>query len=172
MTEHSALVVLLRHKFCITMIQFVIADPSHTETVAAMLEGLFQDVEHDLKADEIAERFEEIDSDERHSTVLAYDEENDEYVGLITVTESLALYAGGRIGVINELYVEPDYRSEGVGKMLLDAVKDLARERGWVRLELTTPGDEFEKTLRFYQREGFMRIGPRFKFHVGADDEE
>lgn len=137
-----------------------------------MLEGLFQDVEHDLKADEIAERFEEIDSDDRHSTVLAYVEEKDEYVGVITVTESLALYAGGRIGVINELYVEPQYRSEGVGKMLLDAVKDLARERGWVRLELTTPGDEFEKTLRFYQREGFMRIGPRFKYHVGADDEE
>ena len=154
------------------MIQFILADTSHAETVAAMLEGLFRDVEHNLTADEIAERFEEIDSDDRHSTVLAYDEEKDEYVGVLPATESLALEAGGRIGGANELYVEPAYRSEGVGKMLLDAVKDLARERGWVRLELTTPGDEFEKTLRFYQREGFMRIGPRFKYHVGADDEE
>ena len=78
--------------------------------------------------------------------------------------ETISLYAGGYIGVINELYVAPGYRSEGVGKMLLDAAKELAENRDWVRLEVTTPGDEYQKTLRFYEREGFMAIGPRYKF--------
>jgi GNAT superfamily N-acetyltransferase len=48
--------------------------------------------------------------------------------------------------------------------MLLDEVKELAENRGWKRLELTTPGDEFSKTLHFYEREGFYKIGPRYKF--------
>jgi len=87
-----------------------------------------------------------------------------EVVGVITLVETISLYAGGHIGVLNELYVVPEYRSEGVGKILLDAAKELGEERGWVRLEVTTPGDEYARTLRFYEREGFLLIGPRYKF--------
>lgn len=149
------------------MIKLVIADESHTPEVARLLAALFAEVEHSPDEGQIAAIFAAIDADDRHSTLLAYDEEDDEdAVGVITLTESLALYAGGYIGVINELYVTPDYRSHGVGKILLDAAKDLAMERGWERLEVTTPGDDFAKTLHFYKREGFFRIGPRFKFEV------
>lgn len=154
------------------MIHLLVADESHTYIVAELLAGLFEDVGHNLTAPEIADRFVAIDSDDRHSTLLAADEDSGEIVGVITVTESLALYAGGRIGVINELYVVPPFRSEGVGKILVDAVKQLARERGWVRLEVTTPGDDYTKTLRFYEREGFFRVGPRFKYDLAWEEDE
>lgn len=154
------------------MINLLVADESHTDVVAELLAGLFEDVGHDLTAPEIAARFVAIDSDDRHSTLLAVDEESEEVVGVITVTESLALYAGGRIGVVNELYVVPPFRSEGVGKILVDAVKELARERGWARLEVTTPGDDYTKTLRFYEREGFLRVGPRYKYDLAWEDME
>lgn len=144
------------------MITFKIADEADTHAVSALLAALFEEVGHTPTADEIAEIFLQIDSDDFHSTLLALDEDGDP-VGILTLVESLALYAGGRIGVINELYVAPDYRSEGVGKMLLDEAKDLAETRGWVRLEVTTPGEDYAKTLRFYEREGFMPIGPRYK---------
>lgn len=145
------------------MIHLVVADESHTAIVAEMLANLFEDVGHTLTASEIADIFVEMDEDAAHSTLLALNDDGDA-VGVLTIVESLALYAGGRIGVINELYVVPPYRSEGVGKMLLDAAKDLASERGWQRLEVTTPGEQYAKTLRFYEREGFMPIGPRYKF--------
>jgi GNAT superfamily N-acetyltransferase len=145
------------------MITFRIADTSDTDVVSELLADLFAEVGHSLTAAEIADIFEQIDEDDLHSTLLALNEE-DETVGVLTLVESLSLYAGGRIGVVNELYVVPDYRSEGVGKQLLDAAKDLAEERGWVRLEVTTPGDDYEKTLRFYEREGFMLVGPRYKY--------
>lgn len=145
------------------MIHLVVADESHTAIVAEMLANLFEDVGHTLTASEIADIFIEMDEDAAHSTLLALNDDGDA-VGVLTIVESLALYAGGRIGVINELYVVPPYRSEGVGKMLLDAAKDLASERGWQRLEVTTPGEQYAKTLRFYEREGFMPIGPRYKF--------
>lgn len=145
------------------MITFRIADEADTHGVSQLLADLFEEVGHSLTASEIADIFLQIDSDDLHSTLLALDDDGDA-VGVITIAESIALYAGGRIGVINELYVVPEYRSEGVGKLLLDAVKELAEQRGWVRIEVTTPGDEYIKTLRFYEREGFMPIGPRYKY--------
>ena len=147
----------------IAMITFRIADEDDTHVVSALLADLFAEVGHTLTAEEIAEIFLHIDTDDQHSTLLAMDDEG-EAVGVLTLVESLALYAGGRIGVVNELYVVPEYRSEGVGKLLLDAAKELGEQRGWVRLEVTTPGEDYAKTLRFYEREGFMPIGPRYKF--------
>ncbi len=147
------------------MITFRTADESDTDVVSEMLADLFQEVGHTLTASEIAEIFLHIDSDDQHSTLLALDDDED-IVGVLTLVETIALYAGGRIGVINELYVVPAYRSEGVGKMLLDAAKELAEQRGWVRLEVTTPGEDYPKTLKFYEREGFMAIGPRYKYMV------
>lgn len=145
------------------MIHLVVADETHTAIVAEMLANLFVDVGHTLTASEIADIFIEMDEDALHSTLLAFNDDGDA-VGVLTLVESLALYAGGRIGVINELYVVPPYRSEGVGKILLDAAKSLADERGWQRLEVTTPGEQYAKTLKFYEREGFMPVGPRYKY--------
>ncbi len=147
------------------MLTFRIADEADTHLVSELLADLFEEVGHALSASEIADIFLHIDSNDLHSTLLALDEA-DEAVGVLTIVESIGLYAGGRIGVINELYVVPAYRSEGVGKLLLDAAKELAEQRGWKRIEVTTPGEEYEKTLRFYEREGFMPIGPRYKFMV------
>ncbi len=147
------------------MINLVIADDTHTNIVAEMLANLFEEVGHTLTAPQIAKIFAETDEDPLHSTLLAFNED-DEAVGILTIVESLALYAGGRIGVINELYVVPPYRSEGVGKILLDAAKELAESRGWMRLEVTTPGDQYAATLRFYEREGFFKVGPRYKYEL------
>lgn len=148
------------------MIYLRIAQPEDASMVATMLAALFEEVEHAPDWEDIVSVFEEINSDDNHETILAFEEDADEPVGVITLSETLSLYAGGTIGVINELFVMPDYRSEGVGKMLLDAVKELGNDRGWKRLEVTTPGDDYEKTLRFYEREGFFRIGPRYKYEI------
>jgi GNAT superfamily N-acetyltransferase len=147
------------------MISCRIADEADTHIVSKLLGDLFEEVGHSPTASEIADIFLQIDSADFPSTLLALDDDQD-VVGVLTIVETLALYAGGRIGVVNELYVVPAYRSEGVGKMLLDEAKALAEERGWVRLEVTTPGEDYPKTLRFYEREGFMAIGPRYKYLV------
>jgi GNAT superfamily N-acetyltransferase len=145
------------------MISLIVADDSHTAEVATLLAALFEEVGHTPDAEAIAAIFNHIEESDHHSTLLAMDDDGD-IVGILTIAETLSLYAGGYIGVLNELYVVPEYRSEGVGKMLLDAAKALAEERDWVRLEVTTPGDEYDKTLRFYEREGFLPIGPRYKY--------
>lgn len=46
--------------------------------------------------------------------------------------------------------------------MLIQSVKDFADEKGWKRLEVTTPPlPQFDATLSFYEREGFEISGGR-----------
>lgn len=85
-----------------------------------------------------------------------------EAVGLISLYESYALYAEGTFGTIAELYVRPDFRGAGVGRLLAAAARDFGAERGWTRLEVTTPPlPAFDRTLAFYEREGFTVTGGR-----------
>jgi GNAT superfamily N-acetyltransferase len=53
---------------------------------------------------------------------------------------------------VEDLAVSPQHRSQGVGKDLLDAAKDWARERGASHLELDS-SDVREDAHRFYERE-------------------
>jgi len=87
-----------------------------------------------------------------------------EIVGVVTLTEAVAAYAGGRYGIISELYVVPSHRSEGVGRSLLDAVKAYGRERGWRRVDVTAPPEaRWERTVDFYRRNGFVFTGPKLR---------
>ena len=88
-----------------------------------------------------------------------------EIAGVSTVVEAFALYAGGCYGIINEMYVSPAARGQGAGRALIDAVKAHGRSRGWSRIDVTAPeAPRWERTRRFYEREGFTFAGPKLKF--------
>ncbi len=55
------------------------------------------------------------------------------------------------------LYVRPEYRGRGVSRLLLAAVEDLARRRGFAfaRLDAGDPG-----TVGLYESSGYVRIAP------------
>jgi GNAT superfamily N-acetyltransferase len=59
----------------------------------------------------------------------------------------------GRRAWVEDLAVDPGRRSLGIGKRLLDAAKDWARERGATHLELDS-GHARADAHRFYEREG------------------
>ena len=92
---------------------------------------------------------EAIDSDDA-AVLLA--EQGDALVGLCTAYLELNSVRFGQRCWVEDLAVSPEHRSAGVGKALLDAAKDWARERGATHLELDsaeTRGDAH----RFYERE-------------------
>ena len=93
---------------------------------------------------------------------LAHDADSGQALGFITVYEACALYAEGEIGTISELFVRARYRSQGVGRALLETVAEAAGSRHWVRLEVTTPPlPHFDRTVAFYSRQGFSLSGGR-----------
>ncbi|HUW82432.1 MAG TPA: GNAT family N-acetyltransferase [Phycisphaerae bacterium] len=110
-------------------------------------------------------------------TVLVARDDDAEIVGVLTLGEVVAAYAGGRFGVIHELHVSPQCRSAGIGNSLLKEAKIICRQRGWVRLEVGAPPyPKWSRTKDFYVRAGFAEIGPRLKWiaeqSAGADTEE
>jgi len=73
--------------------------------------------------------------EDRFFGFLAYD--GAEAVGVMMVSESHAIYAGGAFGIITELYVVPSLIRRGAAPHLWGAT--LGRERGWRRLEVGLP---------------------------------
>jgi GNAT superfamily N-acetyltransferase len=77
---------------------------------------------------------------------------NGRIAGFITVYDDIDSVRFGRRTWVEDLAVDPEQRSRGIGKALLDAAKDWARGRGASHLELdsaTTRADAH----RFYERE-------------------
>jgi len=73
-------------------------------------------------------------------------------VGLCTVTLYVRSVRFGQRAWVEDLVVDPDRRSGGVGKALLDAAKAWARDHGATHLELDS-GDARTDAHRFYERE-------------------
>ena len=83
-------------------------------------------------------------------------------VGFLSLYESYALYTEGVYGTIPEFYVRSAYRSQGIGSALLIEAKAIGHQREWTRLEVTTPPlPQFDRTLSFYQQNGFIISGGR-----------
>ncbi len=100
--------------------------------------------------------------DGKYWVFLAEDRESESPAGFVSLYESYALYSEGAYGTIPELYVRPGWRSKDVGKNLLTRAMSFAKERGWRRLEVTTPPlPQFERTLQFYRANGFEVSGGR-----------
>jgi GNAT superfamily N-acetyltransferase len=59
---------------------------------------------------------------------------------------------------IKRMFVAIPHRGSGVSTAIISALEQFGRERGWNRLVLET-GDRQPDAVRFYEREGYTRIG-------------
>jgi GNAT superfamily N-acetyltransferase len=130
------------------------AQPAEVERVLGMYEWLFAppgsvpprwDAERARAA--IAQAIED-----RASAVIIAEHRGD-LLGLCTAYLDMNSVRFGPRCWVEDLAVSPDHRSQGVGKALLDAAKEWARERGATHLELDS-GDARADAHRFYEREG------------------
>jgi GNAT superfamily N-acetyltransferase len=137
--------------------------PQVAEMVGALLAEIMDAIgvqvfNFDLPA--TVRRLAEFIAQKKYFVFAAWDGESP--VGFISLYESYALYAEGAFGTIPELYVRPAWRSAEVGLALVATAREFGRSRGWTRLEVTTPPlPQFDKTLAFYEREGFAITGGR-----------
>jgi len=119
------------------------------------------DTQHfDLNLSETTRRCQALIKDGHLSAIIGFD--NNTPVAVVTMTETYALYAEGKIGLIQEFYVCPEFRAIGVGSILIEQVRQHGIQRDWSCIELCTPPlPEFERTLQFYQSNGLNPVGGR-----------
>ena len=133
-------------------------EPSDAPIIAQMVGELFQEIMAMVGTRSFGFHQEETEARARswmtkgkYSVLLARDGAQPDPLGLLALYESYALYSEGVYGTIPEFYVRQPYRSQGVGRL-----------KGWTRLEVTTPPlPQFDRTLVFYQQQGFSISGGR-----------
>lgn len=149
------------------MVQIRKANNSDAHTIALMVAKLLTELggtsveEHSFTNVVI----ECMDTDLYNAFLAFY--ENDECIGIISVSQSRAVYAGGTFGIIQELYVQPEVRSLHIGQKLIKTVVDYGIKQQWKRIEVGAPNPlNWHRTIDFYVREGFIAIGPRLKLSL------
>lgn len=77
-------------------------------------------------------------------------------VGMVSCHIQPLLHHAALVSEIQEMYVEPEYRSHRVGKALMEHVTTFAMGEGAIQMEVTSRTTR-EQAHRFYQREGFEK---------------
>jgi GNAT superfamily N-acetyltransferase len=105
-----------------------------------------------------------LDDPQGGSVLLA--EVDGRIVGVLTASWQRAIHVPGVYATIQDLWVDEDWRSRGVGAELVEAIASQARTRGVSRLEVGLPRETFAaiaSTQSFYERNGFQHLGPRMR---------
>jgi GNAT superfamily N-acetyltransferase len=82
------------------------------------------------------------------------DGESDTVAGFAQLYPSFSSLAMRRVMILNDLFVAPDCRREGVARRLVQKSVDYARRAGAVRIELATQHAN-RNALALYESEGF-----------------
>ena len=93
-------------------------------------------------------------------------ESGDALVGVLGASWQSAIHAPGTYGLIQDLWVQPAWRSSAIGAALVDAFAGIAREQGVARIEVGLPKSSFTHvaaTEAFYVRNGFDVHGTRMR---------
>ena len=90
---------------------------------------------------------------------------HDEPVGFLSCHAQYLLHHNGLIGEIQEMYIQPEHRSLGIGQKLIDFLFFLARSKNVIQLEVTSSKHR-KKALDFYQNVGFIHTHRKFIYKL------
>lgn len=108
-------------------------------------------------AEEFASRFEWLLTRDDVLVVLAFDHED--AVGFAYLTLRPTPYGDGPLAQLEELYVRPSLRDNGIGTKILTAALTDVTGHGAIEMHINV--DEIDTdTRRFYERHGFVNIQP------------
>jgi GNAT superfamily N-acetyltransferase len=104
--------------------------------------------------------------DEQAGLILLCESESGALVGVLAASWQAAIHAGGRYGLVQDLWVDVAWRGRAVGSGLLDALRRAALRREILRVEVGLPRESFARigrTSAFYRSNGFEPVGARMR---------
>jgi GNAT superfamily N-acetyltransferase len=130
-----------------------------TENDAEAVARLLAQLGYPTNAADIPSRLREVTA-ERGGAFLQVDQSG-RALGFFSVARHSVLHASGPIGLITSLVVADDARGLGVGRAMVTAAQDWARDQGCVRL-MVTSGEHRPDAHAFYRACGMPYTGRRF----------
>ena len=128
-----------------------LATPDDAEIVARMLHDF--NTEFDVASpgvDVLAPRLRDLLAGEDTFAILA----GDPPAGLALVTVRPNIWYAGPVALLDEMYVVPDRRDQGIGSAVIERLLALARERGYGMVEINVDEGDVD-AQRFYRHHGF-----------------
>ncbi len=152
-------------------ISVTVAKPEEYETVGVLvhrlLNELFPGEDEFRNSEKYISAARELLLTGENLWALVAKNESGEMIGVLTLNQCAAIYAGGNFGEICELYVDNTERSSGIGAKLIDAAREFAKRKGWLELEVGAPPQpDWKRTFEFYIDQGFEYVGPRLYLTV------
>jgi GNAT superfamily N-acetyltransferase len=83
----------------------------------------------------------------------------DPATGFALLTLRPNVWYEGPVALLDELYIVPGLRGQGLGSALLAAAEELTRGRGGELLEINVDGEDID-ARRFYERHGYANREP------------
>jgi len=87
-------------------------------------------------------------------------------IGLLAASWQMAIHVPGSYAIIQDLWVDPDWRGRSVGAALIAQLLQCAAAQGIERVEVGLPRERFTgfaATEAFYLGNGFQPLGPRMR---------
>jgi N-acetylglutamate synthase-like GNAT family acetyltransferase len=131
------------------------AEEADAEAIARLLDQLGYPADNA----EVPERLQRLRANHRGAVLLA--EREHEVVGLATVHILSVLNRRRDVAWLTALVVDESVRGSGVGRLLVTAAEDFARQSGCERLSVTTQEHRAD-AHKFYVRIGLEPTGRRF----------
>ncbi|WP_417667774.1 GNAT family N-acetyltransferase [Roseibium sp.] len=75
----------------------------------------------------------------------------EELVGFAVYFDLPELITGLRIGQLDDIYVHPDYRNQGIGRQMIEHLEAEGKNRGWMHLRWLVPNHE-TPAVALYER--------------------
>ncbi len=105
--------------------------------------------------DAIAARLATLLGDQTTYALVATLPDSGDVVGIALVTLRTNVWYQGWVGMLDELYVAPAHRNQGLGAALLRAAEAELLARGGDVLEINVDGEDVD-AQRFYERHGYV----------------
>jgi PhnO protein len=124
---------------------------AHEADLPDIYRMLCQLEEHELDFDVFRQKF--LDNLQNPGIHYIVATQADKAVGFISLHVQQLLHHDGGVGEIQELIVDPNIRSQGIGRQLVDQVRQVAIDNNCESLEVTT-NVRRERTKMFYEKNG------------------